>query len=91
MQADSLFEGLEKVVFGLPRPIHSSLNARGASRAAFLRRLGRLPPVATADDLDASTLERVEEDFQSGAGHCADLVPDDGDHDVLPPSVFGVE
>ena len=38
---------------------------------------GRLPLVATADDLDAPTLEPVEEGFQSGAGHCADLVPDD--------------
>ena len=38
---------------------------------------GLLPLVATADDLDAPTLEPVEEGFQSGAGHCADLVPDD--------------
>ena len=38
---------------------------------------GRLPLVAAADDLGAPTLEPVEEGFQSGAGHCADLVPDD--------------
>ena len=38
---------------------------------------GRLSLVATADDLDAPTLESVEEGFQSGAGHCADHVPDD--------------
>ena len=44
---------------------------------AFLRRLGRLPLVATADDLDAPTLEPLAVGFQSGAGHCADLVPDD--------------
>ena len=38
---------------------------------------GHLPLVATADDLDAPTLEPVEECLQSGAGHCAHLVPDD--------------
>ena len=37
---------------------------------------GRLPLVTTADDLDAPSLEPVEEGFQSGARHCA-LVPDD--------------
>ena len=31
---------------------------------------GRLTLVATADDLDAPTLEPVEEGFQSGAGLC---------------------
>ena len=33
--------------------------------------------IATADVLDAPSLEPVEEGLQSGAGHCADLVPDD--------------
>ena len=38
---------------------------------------GRLSLVATANELDASTLEPVEESFQGWAWHCADLVPDD--------------
>ena len=38
---------------------------------------GRLPLVAAADDLDAPTQEPAEEGSQNGAGHCADLVPDD--------------
>ena len=78
LKADSLLEGLEKRVFGsvvylfvigdmLAEPVvwHFSGN------------WGRLPLVATADDLDAPTLEPVEEGFQSGAGHCAGLVPND--------------
>ena len=40
---------------------------------AFLRRLGAAAPGRHS----RSTLEPVEEGFQSGAGHCADLVPDD--------------
>ena len=50
---------------------------------------GRLSLVATADDLDASTLEPVEESFQGGAGHCADLVPDDHTGNELLPHPFG--
>ena len=46
---------------------------------------GRMSLVATADDLDASTLEPVEESFQCGAGHCADLVPDNHTGNVLLP------
>ncbi|MEW8689414.1 MAG: hypothetical protein AB2556_26620, partial [Candidatus Thiodiazotropha sp.] len=42
-----------------------------------------LPLVSTADDLDVSTLQPVEEGFQSGAGHCADLFPDDHARDEL--------
>ena len=38
---------------------------------------GRLSLVTTADDVDASTVEPVEESVQGGAGHCADLIPDD--------------
>ena len=49
---------------------------------------GRLSLVATADDLDASTLEPVEESFQGGAGHCADLVPDDHSRNELLPHPF---
>ena len=49
---------------------------------------GRLSLVATADDLDASILEPVEESFQGGAGHCADLVPDDHTGNELLPHPF---
>ena len=49
---------------------------------------GRLSLVATADDLDASTLEPVEKSFQGGAGHCADLVPDDHTGSELLPHPF---
>ena len=49
---------------------------------------GLLSLVATADDLDASTLDPVEESFQGGAGHCADLVPDDHTGNELPPHPF---
>ena len=49
---------------------------------------GRLSLVATADDLDAPTLELVEESFQCGAGHCADLVPDDYTGKELLPHPF---
>ena len=38
---------------------------------------GRLPLIATADALDSPSLEPVKEGLQSGARHCADLVPDD--------------
>ena len=44
--------------------------------------------VAIADDLDASTLEPVEESFQGRAGHCADLVPDDHTGNELLPHPF---
>ena len=49
----------------------------------------RLPLVATADDLDAPTPEPVEEGFQSGAGHCADLVPDDHTGNEFLSNPFG--
>ena len=48
----------------------------------------RLSLVATAYDLNASTLEPVEESFQGGAGHCADLVPDDHTGNELLPHPF---
>ena len=50
---------------------------------------GWLPLVAAADDLDAPTLEPVEEGFQSGAGHCADLVPYDHTGDEFLSHPFG--
>ena len=50
---------------------------------------GRLPLVATADDLGAPTLEPVEEGFQSGAGHCVDLVPDDHTGNEILSHPFG--
>ena len=80
LKADSLLEGLEKRFFG--SVVYLDLVVIGGMPAElvvwqFSGDWGRLPLVATADDLDAPTLESVEEGFQSGAGHCADLVPDD--------------
>ena len=49
---------------------------------------GRLSLVATAEYLDASTLEPVEESFEVEAGHCADLVPDDHTGNELLPHPF---
>ena len=49
---------------------------------------GRLSLVATADDLGVSTLEPVEESFQGGAGHSADLVPNDHMGNELLPHPF---
>ena len=78
LKADSLLEGLEKRVF----VVYLDLFVLGGMPAEpvvwhFSGDWRRLPLVATADDLDAPTLKPVEEGFQSGAGHCADLVPDD--------------
>ena len=80
LQTDSLLEGLEKGVFG--SVVYLDLFVIGGMLAEpvvwhFCGDWGRLPLVVTADDLDAPTLEPVEEGFQSGAGHCADLVRDD--------------
>ena len=46
LQTDGLFEGLQKEIFGcgLPRPLRNRRHARGASRVAFLRRLGAAVP-----------------------------------------------
>ena len=74
-EADSLLEGFW--LCGLPRPLLNRRHACGASRVAFLRWLGAAALIATADVLDAPSLEPVEEGLQCGAGHCADLVPDD--------------
>ena len=84
LQADSLFEGLEKGVFGSVVNLYLFIivgrllrNRAEPVVGHFSGNKGRLSLVATANDLDASTLEPVEESFQGGAGHCADLVPDD--------------
>ena len=75
LQTDLLLEGLEKGVFG--SVVYLDLFVIGGMLAEpvvwhFSGDWGQLPLIATADDL----LEPVEEGFQSGAGHCADLVPD---------------
>ena len=83
LQADSLLEGFEKRIFVLVVGLDLLVVAvclQTMLTEPVVRHLsgdwGRLPLVATADDLDASTPEPIEEGFQSGAGHCADLVPD---------------
>ena len=76
----SLLKGLEKRVFG--SVVYLDLFVIGGMLPEpvvwhFSGDWGRLPLVTAADDLDAPTLESVEKGFQSGVGHCADLVPDD--------------
>ena len=80
LQTDGLFEGFQKGVFG--SVVYFDLFVIVGKLAVpvvwhFSGDWGRLSLVATADDLDAPTLQPVEEGFQNGAGHCADLVPDD--------------
>ena len=92
LKADSLLEGLEKRVFG--SVVYLDLFVIGSMPAEpvvwhFSGDLGRLPLVAAADDLNAPTLKPVEEGFQSGAGHCADLVPDDHTGNELLSNPFG--
>ena len=79
LQADLLFEGLEKGVFGSVVNLYLFIvvgrllfNRAESVVGNFFGDRGRLSLVATADDLDALTLEPVEESFQGGAGHCAD-------------------
>ena len=95
LQADSLFEGLEKGVFGsvVNRYLFIIVGRLLCNRAEpvvghFSGDRGRLTLVATADDLDASTFEPVEERFQGGAGHCADFVQDDHTGNELLPNLF---
>ena len=95
LQADSLFEGLEKGVFGSVVNFYLFIvvgrllcNRAKPVVGHFSGDSGRLSLVATADDLDASTLEPVEESFQGGAGHCADLVPDDHTGNEFLPHPF---
>ena len=77
LQADSLFEGLENGVFGSVVNIyHFIVVGRWLCNRAepvvghFSGDRGRLSLVATADDLDASTLKPVEESFQGGGALC---------------------
>ena len=63
--------------------------ARGASHSEFSDDWGRLPLVATADDLDAPALESAKEGFQGWAGHRADLIPDDHTGNQFLPHPFG--
>ena len=93
--AASLFEGLEKGVFGSVVNLYLFIvvgrllcNRVEPVVGHFSSNRGRLSLIATADDLDASTLEPIEESFQGGAGHCADLVPDDHTGDELLPHPF---
>ena len=89
------FEDLEKGVFGSVVNLHlftvvgRLLCTRAESVVGhFSGDRERLSLVATADDLDASTLEPVEESFQGGAGHGADLVSDDHTGNELLPHPF---
>ena len=91
LQAAPLFEGHEKGVFG--SEINLNLFIVVCNRAEpvvghLSGDRGRLSLVATADDLDASTLEPVEESFQGRAGYCADLVLDDHMGNELPRHPF---
>ena len=89
LEANIPFEGLEKGVFG--SVVYLDLFVIVGMLAEpvvwhFSGDWGRLPLVAAADDLDAPTLE---EGFQSGAGHCADLVPYDQTGNKLLSHPFG--
>ena len=95
LQADSLFEGLEKGVFGSLVNLYLFIvvcwllcNRAKPVVGHFSGNRGWLSLVTKADDPDASTLEPVEESFQGEAGHCADLVPDDHTGNELPPHPF---
>ena len=95
LQADLLFEGLEKGIFGSVVNLYlfvvdgrSLCNRAKPVVEHFYGDRGRLSLVATADNLDASTLGPVEESFQGGARHCADLVPDDHTGNELLPHTF---
>ncbi|MEW8686005.1 MAG: hypothetical protein AB2556_09370 [Candidatus Thiodiazotropha sp.] len=84
LQADSLLESFEGRI--LRSVVHLDLFiviVCGQTTLAepvvwhLTRNPGRLFLVAAAFDLDASTIEPIEEGFQDGARHSADLVPDD--------------
>ena len=86
------FRGFEKGVFGCLVNLYLFIvvgrllcNRMKPVVGHFSGDRGRLSLVATADDLDASTLEPVEESFQGEAGHCSDLVPDDHTGNELLP------
>ena len=89
------FEGIDKGVFGSMVNLYLFIvvgkllcNRAKPVVGHFSGDRGRLSLVATADDLDASTLEPVEESFQVGAGHFADLVPDNHTGNELLPHLF---
>ena len=89
------FEGLKKGAFGSGVNLYLFIvvgrllcNRAEPVVGHFSGDRRRLSLVATAVHLDASTLEPVEESFQSGAGHCADLVPDDHTGNELLPHPF---
>ena len=65
LQADSLFEGIEKGVFGSVVNLYLFIVVMLAEPVAPEMRLSL---VATADDMDALTLELVEESNQGGRG-----------------------
>ena len=95
LQADQLFEGLEKGVFGSVVNLYLFIivgrllcNRAKPVVGHFSGDRGRLSLVATADDLDASILEPVEESYQGGAGYCADLVLDDHKGNELLPHPY---
>ena len=71
LQADSLFEGLKTGVFGSVVNFYLFIVVgmlAGPVVGHFSGDRGRLSLVATADDLDASTLEPVEESSRVGRG-----------------------
>ena len=79
LQADGLFEGLEGVFGSVVYLDLFVIVGMLAERVVwhFSGDWGRLPLVAAANALDAPIQEPAEEGSQNGAGHCADLVPDD--------------
>ena len=92
LQTDGPFEGLEKCVFGSVVYLDFFVIVGMLAKPVvwhFSGDWGWLPLVAAADDLDAPTLEPVEEGFQRGAGHCADLVPYDHTEDEFLSHPFG--
>ena len=92
LQTDSLFQGPEKRIFG--PVVYLNLFVIGGTPPEpvvwqFSGDWRRLPLVAAADNLDSPALEPVEEGFQNGAGHCADLVPDTDAGNPLLSHLFG--
>lgn len=91
-QADSLFEGIDKAVFGSVINLDLFIVA-GMLEEPVVRHFSGdkrwLPLVATADALDIPTLEPVEKGFQGGAEHCADLDPDDYTGNEFLLHIFG--
>ena len=90
LQTDGLFEGLEDGVFCSVVYLFVIVGMLAEPVVwHFSGDWGRLPLVAAAGDLDAPTLEPVEEGFQRGVRHCADLVPYDHTGNELLSHPFG--